>query len=234
MDKNKQKDLYLKLFKELEKRIRDIANAKDDTRFTDILSMVSEKNYLIDNKKQIILDLYALRNIFSHKDREKYIANINDLAFKELKNILYLLKNPPKIGKIFKTEVFYVKTEDKIINIIKKMAENLYTNVPVYENNKYIGTFSENSILFLMKDNINIENLSILDLNKKYLNNKNEEILFLPENRSIFDVKKSFEVSIKKKERLGAIFITKNGKKNEFPLGIITAYDLPKIDSYLN
>ena len=42
-----------------------------------------------------------------------------------------------------------------------------------------------------------------------------------------------FEDAIYGKNRLGAVLITKNGTKDEKPLGIITAWDLPKLKEYL-
>ena len=42
-----------------------------------------------------------------------------------------------------------------------------------------------------------------------------------------------FEEAIEKGRRLGALVITKSGKKDELPIGIITAWDLPRIDQYI-
>ncbi len=230
---------FLEEFKKLETVLRKIANKGDRTSFRDILDIVENKNYVIQHKRQIIQNLYALRNIFSHIDRDKYIANVNDIAFNEIKIILKLLNTPPKAGDVFKKSVFTAQFNDRTEDVIKEMNKNIYTHVPIYNNKEYLGTFSENTIFAWLADHIiqgqaDFRKLELRNVDKKYLDLKNDTVEFISEKTNIFEIKQKFEEAIKKNQRLGALFITHTGGKNHFPpIGIVTAYDLPKIDEYL-
>lgn len=235
----KDKTKFLEEFKKLETKLKTIANKGDETHFSDILNIVENKNYVVKVKRQIIQSLYALRNIIAHGDRDKYLAEINNLAFEEIDKILKLLNNPPKANQIFKVNVFVAQTDDKTEDIVKKMNKMIYTHVPIYNNGKYIGTFSENTLLSWLADNIDngkadFRKSRLIDINKKYLNSPNDIVSFIPEQMDIFEIKKRFEEAVKHGKRLGALFITPSGDKNHFPpTGIVTAYDLSKIDEYL-
>ena len=59
-------------------------------------------------------------------------------------------------------------------------------------------------------------------------------VKFIPANKSIFEIPELFNKAISNNKRLGALLITKTGKKDSKPIGIITAWDLPLIDKYIN
>lgn len=229
---------YLEEFKRLETKLRLISRADDGDRFYTIIDKVEKKNYLIKTKRNLLLDLYALRNIYAHADRDKYIAEIREFAFQELQNILGLLENPPTVGTIFKTEVYTI-TPDEITDVVLgNMKNKLYTHVPIYQDGKYYGTLSESTLLSWIVDNIHKGRAQfykklIRDINKEYLFNVDDVVDFIPESKNIFEVKNMFEEAIGKSKRLGALIITPTGKKNEKPIGIITAWDLPRIDQFI-
>ena len=233
---------FLNKYKKLEAELKQLAGVHSDfTNFRVILDKAKANNVVIQYQEKIIWDLYGLRNVFAHSDREKYIAKVNKLAFNELDKMLNLLNNPPTVGDIFKGQVFLAETNNRIEKILKRMQENLYTHIPVYNGSKFIGVFSETTILELVVENIKrkkekrteLLNGLIGEITPKYLNNQNNRYEFVPANCDIFTVLKMFENAISKKQRLGAIFITPNGNKHRRPIGIITAWDLPKIKNYL-
>lgn len=55
---------------------------------------------------------------------------------------------------------------------------------------------------------------------------KNEYYLFSSKRTPVFELKKIFTEKFEKGDRVGAIFITENGKQSERLLGIITSWDL--------
>jgi hypothetical protein len=71
------------------------------------------------------------------------------------------------------------------------------------------------------------------NINRKYLHLKTDEYKFVEQATSIFEIYKMFEDVIYGKNCLGAGLITKKGTKDEKPLGIITAWGLPKLKEYL-
>jgi hypothetical protein len=68
---------------------------------------------------------------------------------------------------------------------------------------------------------------------KQYIENTNDEFVFMSRETDIYQIKEEFEKAIGKKKgnipkRLGVIFITNSGKKTEKILGLITAWDVSK------
>lgn len=229
---------YLKEFKRLETKLRLISRTGDGERFYSILDKVERDNYLIKAKRNLILDFYALRNVFAHAERDKYIAEIKEFAFQELQKIIKLLENPPTVGVVFKTEVYTTTPKEITEVVLRKMSENLYTHVPIYQNGKFYGTLSESTLLSWLVDNIKEGKAQfykrlIGDIRKEYLFNENDKVDFISETKSIFEVQAMFEEAIRRVQRLGALIITKSGKKDEKPIGIITAWDLPRIDQFI-
>ena len=60
-------------------------------------------------------------------------------------------------------------------------------------------------------------------------NRNNEYFEFVSANTNAFLIKKWFTEAVKNRKRLGAVFVTTNGQQDGKLLGIITAWDLPRI-----
>lgn len=231
---------FLTEYKKLETLLKRISNTTSDfAKFSDIINNAKSQNAVVVYKESVIWDLYGLRNVFSHGDRSSYVAEVTEFAFKELENIINLLKNPPTAYDVFKRDVYCAKSSDITDEVINKMKENIYTHVPIYEDGVLIGVFSETSLFDWLADNIdkgnakfNKQRMSIF--NKKYLNCKSNFCGYIKKDTNVFDIQKRFEDAILKKNRLGALFITDNGEKNKEIVGIITAWDLPEIRKLIN
>lgn len=231
---------YLTEFKKLEAKLRKISRCgKDTVHFRDVIEKAKKINPVIEKNEGLIEDLYGLRNVFAHADRDKYIADVNDFAFTELGRLINLIENPPKAADVFKREVYTAKIDTPLKDVLQEMRGKIYTHVPIYDGDKFIGILSETTILEWLSENITdcgtayFEKQRIKDINRKYLHTKTNQYKFIKGETSIFEVQKMFESAISEQERLGVILITKSGQKNEIPIGIITAWDLPRIQEYL-
>src|SRR5680860_25759 len=233
---------YLKKFKEIETQLKKMSRVSSDaTQFKDILDKAKQNCPLIKYQEGLIWDLYSLRNIFAHTDREKYIAEVNQLAYKTIDSLVRLISNPPTVGEKFKQKVYWVLDNEITEVVIKKMRDDLYTHVPVYKKSddgyKFIGVFSESAVFYWLADNIRegkagFYKQQIKNVNPKYLNDPNDLYKFISPDKDIFEVYDEFKTAIGDRKRLGAIFITHSANKNELPIGIVTAWDLPEIESY--
>ncbi len=234
---------YISKWKNFETELKKISGVVSDaTQFKDILDKAKQNSPLIKYKEGLIWDLYGLRNVFAHADREKYIAEVNKLAHEEIDGLIEMISNPPTVGQKFKKEVYWALEDEITEVVIKAMRKNLYTHVPVYKKNQngheFTGVFSESTILYWLADNIqegkaDFYKQQMKDINPKYLNDPNDLYKFVSPDKDIFTVYDEFKKAIGGKKRLGAIFVTPSGKKNELPVGIITAWDLPEIESIL-
>lgn len=99
------------------------------------------------------------------------------------------------------------------------MKKHNYTHIPIYDNNKLVGIFSENSMFnYLYKNEIievdnNIKFKDILDYVD--VSNTEELILFVSKNTLYDDVVNEFISKFKENERLSCIMVTEHGKSDE-------------------
>lgn len=231
-----QIEVFIEKFQQLEKLLKQASGSSDEERLPSVLKKVADHNAYVSKNYSLILDLNSLRNVFAHQGRGKYIANINDFVLKKLLKLIKALENPPSVTSKFNQNVYQAKTTDFIASVMNMMREKVYTHVPVWENQEFVGVFSYTSFFEWLaeRQNEGIKSISFTkrfmdDINKKYLNPPNVNFQFIGELKNLYEIPSIFEEATKKQERLDCLFITKNGKKGEKIKGIITSWDLGTI-----
>jgi len=93
------------------------------------LSKLARNNSYVKDQYQRIEDIYALRNVFSHKNRGDYIAEVKEIAINEIEDLLKNIKDPPTVGQLFGCDVFTSTGADFIIVHRKhRYSLDLYTH----------------------------------------------------------------------------------------------------------
>lgn len=181
-----------------------------------------------------------IRNEIVHNYIERETVErliVTDVALDEIIKYYNLLKNPPVCGKIFNTNVFSCSLTDRLSDIIKVMKNNLYTHIPVYDDNIFKWLITESTIVYWISQYIDsngdlvLENIQIKDI---MIDNPNDLYEFISSNTSVYDIKQKFEFAINGNQRLWALLITNLGKQEEQLLWIITAWDIPRIDEIIH
>lgn len=200
-----------------------------------------EDSYLIsgNQEKNFIKECREMRNMLSHS---KVILNGKSFDYfvptlevvEKLKIIINKIKNPKLVTNICVSlnNIYSKKLEDLILPSMKEMSEKIYTHLPILNNeNKVIGVFSENTIFSYLLDEeiIEISKITKFSELQKYLDvNKHlsEIFKFVKRTTTIKEAKKIFEEELKENKKIGMVFITENGRKEESVLGIFTPWDL--------
>lgn len=173
-------------------------------------------------------------NVCQHNPRvnNSFIVQPNKLLYDSLRKIIYRIENPPKVSSIAipYNKIYKKNLTDNVKDTIKVMKEKTYTHIPIYDNDIFIGVFSETTLFdCLYKEEIvEISNTTTFKdlLNYITFDNTSELIKFKSENTTITELKKEYKEEFKRNDKLSCIFITKNGNKNEKLLGMITAWDI--------
>jgi predicted transcriptional regulator len=121
------------------------------------------------------------------------------------------------------------------LSVIRDMHAKVYTHVPVMEDKRLFGVFSENTILSYLAVNEIVGADPTIKIREfrdfiPLRAHKSETFKFIPRNASLAEVTALFRESLQNKERLGAVFMTTNGKETEDVLGMITAWDVAGVD----
>lgn len=185
-------------------------------------------------------ELGDVRNYIIHNSTENYTYPIYPSPDynKLLKKIIMTIENPLTIynsdmcikndGK----KMYFRTLKDNVHETIEVMLKELYTHIPILENGKIIGVFSESSLIEIFKDihidamdeNTTFEDIfKYIDINKQRVM---EDYQFIAQNENIYEVAEKFRSSFESNKRLSCLFITANGKSNEKVLGLTTIWDV--------
>lgn len=216
--------------------------------FSKKVDILSSSN-LIRKAYKAELNSYAnLRNAIVHsyregtENKEKVIALPLESEVKRFENLANTIMMPPKAyGEIVipKQSMYYVSLSSKVNGVIKNMDQNKYSYVPILQEDKLHGVFSQDTLFSYIANNegfILDENLEISEFGEilNIDNHTSEKFEFISRNCTIAEVEMKFSQAIKEEKRLEVIFVTENGLPIEKILGLSTVWDLVQYQSEAN
>lgn len=222
---------FIDAFVRIEKRLKEIASVNRYLKFHQLIDICSKKNIVVKNNFTKLLDYADLRNVLIHQrdDNNEILAQPTDNSVRSIENIAKLLEQDKTALDFASKPVKIVRPYDNIQLAFELMEQLETTKIPVYSKNNFINLLTMDMVarwaLHNETDNRIEKAIDCKDCKHK--------VIFFDENRSLLDVIKVFEDNLVKGINLSAILITEHGRENEYPKGIITVYDLPKIMSYV-
>lgn len=231
---------FLALFNQIDKHLDKLLWLDIYLPYNEKLKRVINGNYSVSwfiKLHQFQLKYFGeIRNQITHGiklDGHTYVYP-SHYAISQLARYADSIKKPPRCLDIFGKPVFTCKNTDKIDMIIRAMQENNYSHVPVYDENKqYIGTISESDILDWLSKNITINSLKSVKAWDIVKEDEKNYIMFVSKKVNVYEIDEIFTIKKQNNQKLWAILITENGKKNEHLLWIITAWDTALVDTYV-
>ena len=148
--------------------------------------------------------------------------------------------NPKKVIPFFQNEVLTVNNNDSIIETIKLMKKNFFSQIPVLDDeNKFIDLLTNNTVARWLGD---LEDqgggklimndtpiINVLNYKENYVDYK-----FISKDLNIINTLDFFYNESESRNKIESLLITHSGNKNEKILGIITHWDIPEIYKSLN
>lgn len=228
-------DEFIEKWQKIESLIKKVSKGTDFTKFHWELDVVVKKDSLIERERGVIEDMYALRNVYSHRDRKRYIAMIEDHVLSDVGRIYKMLQHPSTVNDIFGCDVYTACTNDNILDVMEEMSKHTYTHTPIINDGVVTGVFAYNSFfdwahdVLSQKIDATFEKRRIGDINKKFLNQPTVRYEFIADDEPAGKILTIFKERMSDIVRLDCIIITKTGKKDSEITGIITAWDLYKV-----
>ncbi len=234
-------DKFLSIYNELDSFMRKNLNAESFVDHTTLLKNMSDKNRLFSSYFRDLKTFADLRNILVHNP---YRANADPLfelhsyvvdKYEDIKN--QVLHPPKALSIAVPRELIYTTTlGDNALDVMQVMDEKTYTHIPVFEGDRLVGVFSENTVLsylvsvkdaIIPKETKIEEFLEFIPLNK----HRSEYFEFVARSTLLSDVEEIFRKNLKQRKRVAVVFITETGKPTEKVLGLITAWDIAGKDA---
>lgn len=224
---------FLKAFNDIQSYLRRITKEEKATAFNALVSKAyqtfPEVKYFIDDLREF----NDLRNAIIHERTDWHvIAEPNDKAVQRIEYISKTLASPPKVVDLFGREVFKIGPKDNIGKAVKSMLDKDFSQLPIYENQKFTALLTTNTIARWLGTCVgeDIFILSETPIEKILLYiEEPDNCCFLSKSQNIFEAYQMFQEYENCGKKLEAILITDTGKSSDSLLGIITISDLPKI-----
>ncbi len=229
---------FLDAYNNIDYALKTRYNINRSTGFSDLIRKAVAINYVVRKYQDELIDYGRLRNAIIHNNNEDYvIAEPHIEVVKNIEHIEKLLTTPPKaVETVARREVLTTNAGRSMREVITLMASSNFSNIPVYNDQKeLIGVANGQKILnsmgqFLLAggkcsaflDNVQIEDMLSTLQNSNYYVVKNSKCT-VEEALDEFD----------KNHKLLAILFTKNGNKNELPVGIMTGANVVEAQKIL-
>jgi len=233
---------FIKFFNQLENEMGILTDTKYErdtfnrTTFLKKLQVLRTEEPKYEHFRSDLEELSELRNVLVYEYKhEADLAVPSDWAINRLKEILNKLKNPQTAYSIASKPVDMCKLDYNLGEVIAKMSEKNFTHVPVVDkDDKFAGVISESVIVswtadFLKGDKKNLSDTKVSDIIALIKEPINNYWIFIAMNTDGFKILSLFQEYLENNKRLGAIFVTKTGNSTEKIMGIVTAWDLGRI-----
>ncbi len=236
MAKNDRAKRFILAYNLMDQGLRSIYGMSLSMSYSDMIRKVADISPIIRKYKDDLLDYGRLRNAIVHKEGEEIIADPNEEVVQRMESIARLVTTPPRVvDSIPSRQVFSVDCETKVANVIAELYKTGYSVVPVYRGNMLIGVINRKMLL----DSIGEALIAKVDVDR-VLNSTVFEALDLFNITSHYEVVSS-SITIdnmlylfKQNNKLTVVIITKTGKYDEPPIGIVAQADLLAMQEILD
>lgn len=201
--------------------------------------LMLSSNYKIYERGRILNEIRQIRNAYVHDfDMNKdNLLNISEKTINFLQNEINNLTNPKNALNICTpfNKLLFAKLGDSVIDILSIMLEKGFLQFPIIDQYSHLlGVISPNSIMqYIAYGDKDVTSLKVNDLYEYYPLDKHvsEYYMFVKEKESVQIVSSLFDKMYEKGKRLVMIFVTKDGRNDQPILGVITPYDILKLDA---
>jgi predicted transcriptional regulator len=152
------------------------------------------------------------------------------MMIEKLQEVVSRLKNPIIVEQRFLKEVSRVSSTTSLIEVLVKMRQKKYSQLPVYDDEKYVGLLTENGISRWLSKQIkrkaglvDLKGVPVTDVLAQ--EERRPTCLFVDKAKQVIDIVNLFG----DKRELETVIITKDGNENEEPLGIVTRWDITRL-----
>ena len=181
-----------------------------------------------------LMALRMARNALTHNPllNGSPIISLNSGVVPFLDSVISRIKQLPTAANVLipLKDVFSCSFDDSIASVIDAMLKNVYSHVPVLdEDGNVVGVFSESTMLEMSKSGSgSIEGKCIRDIAEFLpLERHTADVFrFVPKNDPIVHLRHLCAEALERRERIGMIFVTENGTSDAPLLGILTVWDI--------
>lgn len=228
---------FLNKYNTINKHLISKYNLQEKTTFGEAVYVTRKHDPIVSYYFEDLKSFGELRNVLVHetiyKQENVTLATPTDEVVKRIEHISNRLEHPQTVGELFNKDVISFKIHDPLTLLLKTIKEKRYSKFPVFDEQKFVGVITENGIANWLAEHVDD---NILSLNKITLldiitveENKDDYKIIL-DSTSVFSAEQLLVNHLYHNRGLALIISNKEKpSKPEDLLGIITAFDLPRL-----
>ncbi len=236
---------FLDIFNEIEKFLKTIVKPPDGTKFGDLLTDACNQTKVLPKYAVAVREveselrrLSELRNFLVHKHgHNRALALPHPSVVTRIEAINNSLQKPASIVPMFAKDVVRCSLEDPIGHVVQKMFKNDYSQIPVYHKTELHSLLITDTVARWLGDSFAILDGRTQEVPVRevlgFAEHKYKTYRLLAPEATVLDALGCFERCSRRGDRLDAILITQDGKPHNPIVGIITAFDIPKLHAAL-
>ncbi|RSK36685.1 CBS domain-containing protein [Bhargavaea beijingensis] len=226
---------FLVAFNRIEKALEKMTGSSTYVSFFKLIDFAKKKNAIIRHFEDDLREYGDLRNaIVHHRTAVEYaIAEPHDEVVEKIEQIDRTLTAPPVAGEQFRRRVHIFSPADSLAHALRTAGKKRDFQIPVYDRGEFRGLISPSGLMEYLAETVSDDVISremttLSDILRHIQTGRSYE--FISANLSIYAAEEMFSEAVVKGRRLDALLITENGGREEKLLGIITPWDLMKIE----
>ncbi len=222
-------------FNQIHQHLKELNGYPKNDNFVELLQRSKLKHSVIRIHFDQLKQYAKLRNAIVHEriSGDYYIASPHEDVVRKLQEIKRTLDQPPEALQFATRPVLYFKEDTTLIHLVEAFDEHRISQFPIYTKDRsFLGLLTNEGILHWMASATADEHLSLKGVTAADIlqHEKEANVEFLAADRTVFDLEERFENSLDQDRKLKAVLVTETGSSNELPMGIVTTWDLIKVD----
>lgn len=228
---NNQAELFLDTYRRLETAAETLVG--NNGRSSSILRLAHLPEF--SRYREELDYCRQVRNLLTHEAKidGAYGVTPSDQLLAVLNKVLRQIEDPPTVGEYMTpvSRLVTARLQDTVLPFMVQMEEKGITYLPIIEQNKIVGIFSQHAVFRWLLSGKQIgENVTFAGMQHLLGLEQHKGIRFVSPDLSLEQGKELFRHIPAKDKRVKMLLVTQNGRADRPLLGVVSPYDVLKED----
>lgn len=222
-------------FNQIHTELKKLERNADTDQFLELLHKVKNRHAPIRRYFDDLKSYARLRNALVHEKSRKnfYIAEPHPEVVEQIESIAEFLQVPPSILTVASKPVKTFDADEEVKVALEEMEGHEFTQYPIYEDGHFKFLMTESGLRRyfasrLEGSKIDLAGQKLRDVQK---HEKTNTVKIVSKDMNIFELQDLYDSRSEDENKLEAVIITENGSYKEEPIGIVSSWDLIKMDT---
>ncbi|HPE41337.1 MAG TPA: CBS domain-containing protein [Bacteroidales bacterium] len=222
---------FLTIYNYIDKYMRERANENDKSiSFVHILNKLAKKTKMFSTLKNDLLEFNDLRNAIVHERSDGHvIAEPHIGTVNKIEELYKSIASPKTVSQISNSSVETCNNDDVVEELLVKMAQKGFSQLPILEKNEIVGIFDTVAIVSWIGNKIDGGIFELTEITVEMIMNSIHD-----EDKVKYKLVSKYTDCFEAEKALiedDVLLISENGKRGEKIIGFLNRWDLPKIYS---